>query len=585
MTFKIIIQLSLLITYTYGYPYYPECSTFDPNATILNSLNGKIQGKCYNVPVNYGNKPQTTNQVLTWLAIPYAESPTGQLRFKNPVPIKSWKKTKDGTKWGKSCIQWDGDKIDKTSSENCLFLNIFTPYKTFIKTVFQNETDSKLPIFIWVHGGSNFVGSATDDSYEASTLVAMSNIIVVTINYRLGPFGFFNILNTHAKGNQGFLDQYLAFKWVYENAVLFGGDQTRITIGGESAGSWDVGFHLVHKPSWPYFSSAILQSGTPVDIASKLRTLEQGAQDAITVGKKLGCNIKNSTKLLDCLQKTDTKVFYEASSPDFESFVDLFMPEIYDGEVFTKQPRNSFIAGDFKKCNILVGSNTFEFLSFISDTDYLSLKELKKKLRYNPGNLHYDYQKYYNKYNLTNKNGFINKILDLYLPTDKLNNKTANFLYDYIDMITDECYKCPTYLIAEYYSKFNLSAYVYLYGHRISTSDLPFIDGAGHGEEITMMFAEPLSIKKPPLISWNSHSSTTHNYSKTEKVFSEQMVTYWTNFIKTGNPNNQIMNTNWPVFKDITNETNERNVFFLKAKDISNTKFNISDLKCKFWNL
>ena len=108
-----------------------------------------------------------------------------------------------------------------------------------------------------MHGGSNLFGSASE--YNASAIVAMSDIIVVTINYRLGPFGFFTIYNTEAKGNQGFLDQSLAFKWVYENAPLFGGDPTKITIGGESAGAWDVGFHLLYKPSWPYFNKAIMQ--------------------------------------------------------------------------------------------------------------------------------------------------------------------------------------------------------------------------------------------------------------------------------------------------------------------------------------
>lgn len=577
MTFLKLILLLGLSNLVRSYPYFPECdNSIGSNVTLINSLNGKIQGKCYNVTVNYGSKAKSSNLVLTWLAIPYAEPPIGKLRFKNPKPVKSWTKTLNATKWGKSCTQWDGDKIDKDSSENCLFLNIFAPYT-------NNNNQNGLPIFVWVHGGSNYGGSATDDTYEASTLVAMSNIIVVTINYRLGPFGFFTIKGTDAKGNQGFLDQSLAFKWVYENAPLFGGDRSRITIGGESAGSWDVGYHLVHKPSWPYFSQAILESGSPVDISSRLRTPEKATLEAVKVGEELDCDTSNSTELFTCLQAINAKTFYEAASLDFGKLVDLFMPEIFDGEVFTKQPRELFESGEFKKCNLLIGTNDYEFLAFVSDQSFMSFSKLNKTLRYNPGKLPYNLTSYYKKYNFTRKYQFYNKMLEMYVPENKRNNKSANVLDSFIDMITDESYKCPTYLLADYYSSRNLSTYVYMYGHRISTSDLPPVDGAGHGEELSMVFAEPLSIKKPPLISGNSHSSTTHNYSLSERVFTEQIVNYWTNFIKNGNPNAK-NNNSWPLYKDSAS-INERNIYFLKANGIKNTKFNISDEKCLFWNL
>ena len=199
----LIIIKFYLFTLINAYPYYQTCITHNTNATILNSLNGKIQGACYNVTVNYCYKPNETNQILTWLKVPYAQAPINNLRFKNPVPVKSWKNIKDGTTWSKRCIQWDGNKIDDYSSENCLFLNIFVPYQVYIDSVIEKKQDAKSPIYIWIHGGSNNAGSATDDTYESSTLVAMSNIIVVTINYRLGPFGFFTITDTEAKGNQG----------------------------------------------------------------------------------------------------------------------------------------------------------------------------------------------------------------------------------------------------------------------------------------------------------------------------------------------------------------------------------------------
>ena len=578
-----LIILICLASLVHSYPYFPKCTNYDRKTIILNSLNGAIKGACYSVTVDFGGqKPNKTKQVLNWLSVPYAQPPIKNLRFKDPLPVKSWRGTLDGTQWPYHCIQWDGYHIDDYSSEDCLYLNIFVPYNAYYNAVVQNNSTQRAPIFIWVHGGSNNMGSVTDDTFEASTLVALSEIIVVTINYRLGPFGFFTILDTDAKGNQGFLDQSLAFKWVFENAYLFGGDQSRITIGGESAGSWDVGFHLLYKPSWPYFRNAIMQSGNPADIASHLRSPDEAAKEAIKVGKKLGCNIKSNSRLFKCLQSMSTESFYLASSNDFSYFVDLFMPLVLHPDVFSQQPKRLFETGDFKRCNIMIGTNTLEFLSSPEDRDYTNMTLLRENLAYNPGNLPFNLQKYYETYNITNETGFYDKMLDLYGLLSK--NSSDDFLMDFVEMITDQCYKCPAYWLANKYSEFNQNAYVYLYSHKISTSDLGPEDGAGHAEELSMVFAEPVSVKKPPLISWNSHSATTHNYSIVERTFTEQIVNYWASFIKYDNPNIQISeSSDWPLFKNEENE--KRNLLFLKAQNIKITKFNVSDPKCNFWNL
>ena len=477
MISKLIFKLSFLIALSQCSLHYPECSNYYNKTTILQSLKGKIQGACNEVTVDYGGyKSNLKKNVLTWLSVPYAQAPIGNLRFKNPVPVKTWKDTLDGTEWPYRCVQMGDNKIDDYSSEDCLYLNIFVPYEVYHKSVMQKKDSFRAPIYIWVHGGSNINGAGID--YDSSTLAAMSDIIVVTINYRLGPFGFFTILDTEAKGNQGFLDQSLAFKWVFENAHLFGGDKTKIAIGGESAGAWDVGFHLLYKPSWPYFSKAIMQSGTPADIGSHLRTPEEASKFSVSVAEKLGCNINKTQALLTCLQSMSTESFYSTSFKEFDKFVDLFMPLVLDPDVFSKQPRKLIENGDFKKCDLLVGYNTLEGITFI-DREFINMTKLKKKLAYNPGNLKYDFKKYYQKYNLTKKAEFFNKIIDLY----GLNSKKAkdDFYLDYVDIITDECYRCPSYLFAEQYSKFEQNAYVYLYGHKLSTSDWGPEDGAVHG--------------------------------------------------------------------------------------------------------
>ena len=117
---------------------------------------------------------------------------------------------------------------------------------------------------VFIHGGGLHFGSSTNDLYEPSTLVSLSEIIVVTINYRLDHFGLLYLEGTNARGNQALLDQSLALKWIYENAQTFGGDRTKITLVGESAGAISIGYHLFYPNSCPYFRNVIMESGVPL---------------------------------------------------------------------------------------------------------------------------------------------------------------------------------------------------------------------------------------------------------------------------------------------------------------------------------
>ena len=570
MTFQTLIKLMFLLPFTSSFSNFRKCLNINEenNMTILSSLNGEIQGSCYDVALDYsGYKPNLNKKVLVWLSIPYAQPPIENLRFKEPVPVKSWTNRLDETKFSHKCVQFNGKEIDDDSSEDCLYLNIIVPYDLYYKTTIQKDETLKAPIFLWVHGGSNIGGSASEDYYDALTLVALSEMIVVTINYRLGPFGFFTIFDTEAKGNQGLKDQTLAFQWVYENAHLFGGDQLKITIGGESAGAWDVGFHLLYKPSWPYFRNAIMESGNPADISSHLKSPNEATKFALDAGLKLGCNVSNNLELFICLQSMSSNIFYSTSYRDFRDHVDLYMPLVLDPEVFSKQPRKLIESGDFKKCSILIGTNTLEMISFIS-REHMDLSKVRQELTYNPGSLSYDLQKYFDRYNLISKDDFFDKMIELYGLNQR--NCNDNLFMDYVEMITDECYKCPTYFFAEHYSKFHQNAYVYLYGQKLSTSKWYPEDGADHGAELATVFAQPLSSNKYPV----------H-----EKSFTEKIVNYWKSFISSNDPNVPDNDLNfWFPFNNDTS-TNERNVLYLKAGNIKNTKYNLSDPKCIFWNL
>ena len=177
--------------------------------------------------MSYSNGSKINYDVFSWLSIPYAMPPINQNRFKKPIPVNNWPGVINGTDMPKACKQ----NNDPTSEENCLYLNVFARSDTYL-----NRKINLRPILVFIHGG-DFTGGSSSQ-YDQSTVVAMSGIVVITIQYRLDVFGFLRLEGTEATGNQGLLDQNLALKWIFDNAFVFGGDKTKITISGESAGNF-----------------------------------------------------------------------------------------------------------------------------------------------------------------------------------------------------------------------------------------------------------------------------------------------------------------------------------------------------------
>ena len=618
MFFILSLIIFVLNSFTNCYPYFPECSSSlinNKNTTVLETLNGKVKGTCYNVTVNYGSKPKSSNQVLTWLGIPYAEPPINDLRFRKPIPIKSWNQTLDGSIWPNKCVQisssfdrskrsfgiFGSEKSHKIfSSEDCLYLNVFVPYDVYVKSVIEGDSKYRAPILLYIHGGAFLIGSPADDRTEPSTLIAASNIIVVSINYRLGAFGFLHIKNTEATGNQGILDQHLALKWVYENANRFGGDKTRITIAGQSAGSWSVGYHLMYRPSWPYFRNAILESGTPLQTTFKLVTSDEATDRAILLGKGLGCLNENETavsvnnqKLYECLQKANPNrigtvtlfsflKLFNYSQLAYQKFVSVF-PLVIDGIEFTELARQAFESGNFKRCNILAGVTTKETSDLVIISSYFGSNLMEYEAKANLNYTYFrllleDYFSYYPGFSQDSKS--IDKLIELYVPYYELLDETTNYYSHFIQITTDQLFRCPTIHLAEIYSKANMNAFVYLYGYRISTTPYPKIYGSVHSDELAMVFAEPLSIKTPPLINANPWSATQTNYSADERLIAEKIVKYWTSFIKDDRP------SEWDAF-NYSNEilnSKYRNIQYLNGNQSRKMIYQISnDKACKFW--
>ncbi|XP_029165265.1 esterase B1-like [Nylanderia fulva] len=205
--------------------------------------NGKLSGIV--------QKSVYDSRFVAFRGIPYAKPPIGELRFKDPVPPEPWSGTRDASKYGNVAVQLDFIKHVLIGDEDCLYLNVFTN---------DINPSKKRPVMVWIHGGGFFVGSG-DSSFYGPDYIVQKDVVLVTLNYRLGVLGFLNLYNKVATGNQGLKDVIMALIWVQKNISKFGGDSKNVTIFGESAGGAIVHYLTLSPLSEGLFHKAISQSG------------------------------------------------------------------------------------------------------------------------------------------------------------------------------------------------------------------------------------------------------------------------------------------------------------------------------------
>lgn len=222
---------------------------------ILGLLGGIAHAADVPVAIEGGSvRGVTADGVVSFKGIPYAAPPVGDLRWRDPQPVKPWEGVLDAKEFGPSCMQVD----DLPKSEDCLTLNVWRPAAT---------SDKPMPVMVWIYGGALVHGNTPQ--YPGAAL-ASQGVVVVSINYRMGRLGFFAFpalakeAPDEVHGNYGYMDQLAALKWVQHNIAGFGGDRKNVTIFGESAGGGSVMAHLTSPMSRGLFARAILQSpGVP----------------------------------------------------------------------------------------------------------------------------------------------------------------------------------------------------------------------------------------------------------------------------------------------------------------------------------
>ena len=297
--------------------------------------------------------------------IPFASPPIGELRWKAPRAVKKWEGVRKAQKFGPNPMQEHvyGDMNFGTEimSEDCLYLNIWTPAKTM---------HEKLPVFIYFNGGGLVAGSGSEARY-AGLSMARRGIVAITANYREGIFGFFShpqlSKETYYKGsgNYGFMDQAAAIRWVKENISVFGGDPNRITIMGESSGSESVSALMVSPLSRNLVNQAMGSSGSVLGL-KKIATLTEAERAGEKLAKKIGCN-----KIEDLRAMPAEELMKRASLKD-----DILYN--VDGYFITEQPEITFAKGKQAHIPCLIGNNSTEMLpQYMFNGKSMTMENLK----------------------------------------------------------------------------------------------------------------------------------------------------------------------------------------------------------------
>lgn len=294
--------------------------------------------------------------VCRYLGIRYGQAPTGDLRFAPPLAAPDWPGIYDATVQGSDCLQKLGLNQEQLSldppafgKEDCLFLNVYTPG--------EPAKISNKPVMVFIYGGAFVIGSASWDLYEGSKLAA-DGVIVVTMNYRLGPFGFFaskelrDATSDHSFGNQGLQDQRLALTWVQRNIRAFGGNPNQVTIFGESAGGMSVCSHMASPLSRGLFQGAIIESGGCKAVTPAARAFAHAA----TWTRQAGCEGAPEGELA-CLRAQNGKELLNTLR--FDSVNDGIEPTLDDVNL-SKPPLDYIKDGTQAPVPLLAGSNADE---------------------------------------------------------------------------------------------------------------------------------------------------------------------------------------------------------------------------------
>ncbi len=447
-----------------------------------------------------------TADAREFLGIPYAAPPTGALRWRPPRPAARWRGVRDATRPTSVCAQTGSIStgVPATSTaEDCLYLNVYTPRAADVR---------RLPVMVWIHGGG-FTGGA-GSIYDGAVLAARGDVIVVTINYRLGPFGFLAIPSLDrespagSSGDYGLMDQQAALRWVRRNAVAFGGDRRDVTIFGESAGGASVCENMTSPTASGLFTRAIAESGCLLPTPARQAAEQHGTAFAAS----LGC--ADAATAAGCLRGKPAGDVLTAASGAFAGWA-----PVVGGRTLPSQPATAFATGRYDHVPLLQGTNHDEGRFFVA-LGFDALGAPMTAAQY-PAVVAAEFGA-----------SAAGQILAEY-PLSGYPSPDLAFA----SVLTDGVFSCPA-LLAD-----NLVSGSGVYGYEFSDPNAPndfgisfsFPLGAAHSTELQYVFQRiPVTDVAPP-------------FTPAQLALSDQIIGYWTRFAATGNPNGPGA-PSWPAF-------------------------------------
>jgi para-nitrobenzyl esterase len=440
--------------------------------------------------------------VRAFLGIPFAAPPVGNLRWKPPMPVQKWSGPRQATEFGARCVQGDidiyGDMVwrDKGPSEDCLYLNVWIP---------APPASAKLPVMVWIYGGGFRAGGSSEPRHDGERL-ASKGVLVVSMNYRLGMFGFFSHpeltkeSNRNASGNYGLMDQAAALAWVKRNIRRFGGDPSNVTIFGQSAGSSSVSAQMASPVARGLFHKAIGESGSLLGLVPpKLSDTERSGQEfATSIGAATLADLR-ARSAADLLAAT-----MKSGAPRFATNIDgYFIPE---------SPAEIYSKGKQARVPLLAGWNSDEPIrGVVFGREPRTLANYKAAVEKRYGEM------------------AANILMAYPAENDEEAERAA------ADLATDQFVGHSTWRWIEVHSALpkGPAVFRYRFDHAPPAGTGQASRGAHHSAEIQFVFGS----LEPGKVPWRDE----------DRKVSETIMSYWSNFAKYGDPNGGAL-MQWPPY-------------------------------------
>ena len=455
------------------------------------------------------------NGLRVFRGIPYAAPPVGALRWNAPQPVASWKLPQTQDRFGPSCLQ-PVKEAGGNFAEDCLYLNVWTP---------TNRPVDKLPVMVWIHGGGFLVGSAAWPEYHGAHL-ASKGVVLVSINYRLNAFGYF----THpalsesspqrVSGNYGLLDQIAALAWVKRNIAAFGGDPDNVTLFGQSAGSRSTSLLVISPLAEGLFVRAIAQSGGPILGSEYLAPAFNGdmantSRMGQELSGRLGCDKTDDE--LACLRQIPAEKILKAADISTDIFREsLFFAPVFDGYALPKNPATAYTDKTRPSIPMIVGSTLNEGTIYLGSAQNLAIDKYKSFLQAR----------------------FADKADNAFATFPATSNADVARAVDFF--VTVAVNAQPARFMAAAIAGNGGKAYLYQFTRKPDTAWGRAM-GVHHGADLAYVFGN----MKP-----------SDGYVAADKTLSEQMMGYWINFARSGNPNGPGLPL-WPQYDASTDRNME----------------------------